>query len=199
MARQTLNTAQDRSTALPTMHLGRVKRSYSPTPGHARKPASNDTNFLRTSRQDGELDAWARRAMAASGFGDAPAGAAVPTVMPDAAEVTAAARTARSASLWEVIAVVTDAVRASVRRGISAWRRQRDERRHVSRIARPRPTHAPRHRARLERSAFGGCGAGRRRGSHACPSADDAALSEHLIPARHHYLPPTRRASPWKL
>ena len=127
MARQTLNTAQDRSTALPTMHLGRVKRSYSPAPGHARKPASNDTNFLRTSPQDGELDAWARRAMAASGFGDAPESAAAPTMMPDAAELTASARAARSASLWEVIAVVTDAVRASVRRGISAWRRQRDE------------------------------------------------------------------------
>jgi hypothetical protein len=51
MTRQNLNAVQDRSTALPTMHLGRVKRSYSPTPGHTRKPASNDTNFLRTSRR----------------------------------------------------------------------------------------------------------------------------------------------------
>jgi uncharacterized protein YjiS (DUF1127 family) len=128
MARQTLNTAQDRSTALPTMHLGRVKRSYSPTPGHTRKPASNDTNFLRTSRQDGELEAWARRAAAASGFGDTPAGAAAPTVMPDATEAAASARAARSASLWEIIAVVTEALRALARRAISAWRRQRDER-----------------------------------------------------------------------
>jgi uncharacterized protein YjiS (DUF1127 family) len=128
MARQTLNTAQDRSTALPTMHLGRVKRSYSPTPGHARKPASNDTNFQRPSPQVSELDAWALRAMAASGFGDGSMSAAAPAVIPDATEVAASARAARSASLWEVIAVVTDALRTLARRGISAWRRQRDER-----------------------------------------------------------------------
>jgi uncharacterized protein YjiS (DUF1127 family) len=48
--------------------------------------------------------------------------------MPDATEAAASARAARSASLWEIIAVVTEALRALARRAISAWRRQRDER-----------------------------------------------------------------------
>jgi uncharacterized protein YjiS (DUF1127 family) len=127
MPRQTLNAVQDRSTTLPTILLGRVKRSYSPTPHHVQTSACNDTNFLSSSRQDSELDAWARRATAASGFGDAPVSAATPNTTPDATEAAVFARAARSASLLEVIAVVTDALQSSARRFVAAWRRQRDE------------------------------------------------------------------------
>ena len=127
MAPQTLNAVQDRSTTLPTIHLGRVKRSYSLTPRHVRTSASNDTNFLSSSRQDSGLDAWARRATAASGFGDAPVSAVTPKTTPDATEAAAFARAARSASLLEVIAAATDALQAAAHRFVAAWRRQRDE------------------------------------------------------------------------
>jgi len=111
--------------------VARVKRSYlAPAPVRGTS-ASNDAAFESGRDRAAELDGWARRAAAASGFGDA--GMGVTTSPPgfDAFGLAVAARAARSASLAEILTAMVTAVAEAARK-----------------------LHAPRLRARATR-AFG--------------------------------------------
>ena len=132
----TLNARSDPSVTLPKMHLGRIKRSYTPAAVVAPKSASNDphyqkeklTQLQKAAQPIDELDAWARRAGAASGFGEATTAPSDMRPRPDSSQLYIAARTHRSAALQKVVEAAIAALAGSVRRGLAAWRRARDER-----------------------------------------------------------------------
>ena len=131
MNHQTLNARPTLSATRPVMHLGRIKRSYATAAGVAPQAASNDSRYqserAESNRPTGELEAWARRAGAASGFGEASTGAVDARPLPDAMQLANAARAHRSATLPAVIQAVIAASSEAVRRGLAEWRRARDE------------------------------------------------------------------------
>ena len=77
------------TTALPLVSVGRVKRSYSVQERVAL--ASNDARYDAVTTGD-SLTAWARRATASSGFGDAATAPAMQLPSPDAMQLAIAAR-----------------------------------------------------------------------------------------------------------
>lgn len=133
MNRYTLNARPSLLAVPPMARLGRIKRSYVMATGPAPTGASNDPTYLRaqesesTRRSTDELEAWARRAAAASGFGEAAAGTPVERSAPDSMKLAVAARVHRSAALPDVVAAVIAALSAAARRRLAAWQRARDE------------------------------------------------------------------------
>jgi uncharacterized protein YjiS (DUF1127 family) len=116
MNAQTLTLdAASRLRAAANSGVARVKRSYvAPAPARGTS-ASNDAAFESGRDRAAELAGWARRAAAASGFGDA--GMDVTTSRPglDAFGLAVAARTAPSASLAEIFTEMVRAVAGAAR------------------------------------------------------------------------------------
>jgi uncharacterized protein YjiS (DUF1127 family) len=105
----------------PVASVGRIKRSYlldSRTPAAT---ASNDPTYPREDAH--ELAAWARRAVLANGFGEAPTNS-MPFADPMALD--RAARAYRSAGLAAIVTEIARAAMDAFRRAIKAWRRRRD-------------------------------------------------------------------------
>lgn len=117
---------KDRDFA-PQPVIGIVKRTYPRL--NASKPAVNDEDFSGAA----ELEAWARRACAANGFGDAnvaaPAAAAGAGAGAGAIEVHADALKFRSASFWAICFAIGEAIGTALERTVTRWREQRDLRR----------------------------------------------------------------------
>jgi uncharacterized protein YjiS (DUF1127 family) len=96
--------------------VARVKRSYvAPAPARGTS-ASNDAAFESGRDRAAELDGWARRAAAASGFGDAGMDVTTSRRVPDAFSLAVAARTARSTSLAEILTAMVTAVAGAARK-----------------------------------------------------------------------------------
>ncbi len=98
--------------------FGDIKRSYASTPA---------TNELRYEFDRApELEAWARRAQDANGFGSA---ATDTTHLPHSRDARQSLpRTDRTYGLAEIFVTLGTALAAAARRGLSRWRRQRDQR-----------------------------------------------------------------------
>lgn len=113
---------KDRDLA-PQPVFGIVKSTYARL--NASKPAVNDEDFSGAA----ELDAWARRAFAANGFGDANVAAPAAAAGPGAIEVHADALKFRSASFWAICFAIGEALGTALDRTVTRWREQRDLRR----------------------------------------------------------------------
>ncbi|HQR20933.1 MAG TPA: DUF1127 domain-containing protein [Burkholderiaceae bacterium] len=103
--------------------LARVKRTY-PTSAVRTGEASNDRAFAPATGDAAELEAWSRRAAAASGFGDA-----ADATGGDSAgsyQHQLQARAARHAGLSAAFAVMTGTVIDAAHRALASWRRARD-------------------------------------------------------------------------
>jgi uncharacterized protein YjiS (DUF1127 family) len=72
-----------------------------------------------------ELDAWARHARAANGFGDAAIGRTDSDARPSSASLYAGARIHRAAAIADGFASAWSATLGTVRSTFAAWRRQR--------------------------------------------------------------------------
>lgn len=117
-------SALERQAATPTV-LGIVKTTY---PRH-RTAAVNEANFDRAA----VLEAWARHAAVANGFGESPLPTGAVTAPPAASLATN--RGDRSASFGAIVAAVGSAIAAAARRAWQRWREQRDLRRTVVALA----------------------------------------------------------------
>ena len=102
-----------------------------PTTGSApvirlrRESAGNDATHADpvTARQ--EIDAWARHAVAANGFGDGAVSDKHPSALPTSYEIYQAACTHRAFLLGEIIAAAIQALGAIVRRAYAQYRQRR--------------------------------------------------------------------------
>jgi uncharacterized protein YjiS (DUF1127 family) len=95
-------TAAKRPASLPSISIGRVKRSYSITASAADTSASNESVFGSASPET--------------------------RAVPDATQLALLARAQRSAMLGEILATLVGAVAATVRDWRKSWLRARDER-----------------------------------------------------------------------
>jgi uncharacterized protein YjiS (DUF1127 family) len=86
--------------------------------------AVNDAEFSGAA----ELDLWARRTMAANGFGDAGVEPLAATAR-DVADVRATAPRHRSASLWQICVAIGEAIGTAIGRQVAGWREYRALRR----------------------------------------------------------------------
>jgi uncharacterized protein YjiS (DUF1127 family) len=118
-------TAAKSHVALPLISVGRVKRTYSVAERAA--PASNDAQYKASATSD-ELNAWARRAAAANGFGDAATPSTRVAPAPDAMHLALAVRAERHAALAEIVAALMTAMNDSIRGLVARWQRIRSER-----------------------------------------------------------------------
>lgn len=125
MSQHTSAIAAKSHVALPLISVGRVKRTYSVAERDA--PASNDAQYKSSATND-ELTAWARRAAASSGFGDAVTGSPRVAPAPDALHLARAVRAERHAALAEIIAALMTAMNDAIRGVIARWKRIRSER-----------------------------------------------------------------------
>lgn len=125
MSQHTSATAAKTQAALPLISVGRVKRTYSVAERGVQ--ASNDAQYKGSAASD-ELNAWARRAAASSGFGDAATGSLPVSPAPDAMQLAIAARAERDAALAEIIATMVTAMSDAIRGVIVRWKRIRSER-----------------------------------------------------------------------
>lgn len=125
MSQHTSATAAKTHAALPLISVGRVKRTYSVTERGV--PASNDAQYKASATRD-ELNAWARRAAASTGFGDAATSSLPVSPAPDAMQLAFAVRAERHAALAEIIATLVTAMSDAIRGVIVRWRRIRSER-----------------------------------------------------------------------
>lgn len=125
MSQHTSAIAAKSHVALPLISVGRVKRTYSVAERGA--PASNDAQYKASATND-ELTAWARRAAASSGFGDAVTGSPRVAPAPDALHLARAVRAERHAALAEIIAALMTAMNDAIRGVIARWKRIRSER-----------------------------------------------------------------------
>jgi uncharacterized protein YjiS (DUF1127 family) len=105
----------------PRAVLGLVKSTYPLVA--AAEAAVNDAHFSAAA----DIDAWARRAAAANGFGGSVV-AEVATAV-DHAALRAAAQDHRSASLAAIARAIVGAVGDALRAGLQRWREQRELRR----------------------------------------------------------------------
>lgn len=107
----------------PVASVGRIKRTYLLA---ARTHGANASNDPTYPQQDAhELAAWARRAVQANGFGEAPTNALplAGSLAPDAA-----ARAHGIAGFVEIASELARAAGYAVRRALDVWRRQRESR-----------------------------------------------------------------------
>jgi uncharacterized protein YjiS (DUF1127 family) len=125
MSQRTNAIAAKTHAALPLISVGRVKRTYSVTERDV--PASNDARYKASTTSD-ELNVWARRAAASSGFGDAATGSPRVAPAPDALQLASAVRAERHAALAEIIAALMTAMNDAIRGVIARWERSRSER-----------------------------------------------------------------------
>jgi uncharacterized protein YjiS (DUF1127 family) len=125
MSQHTSATAAKTHAALPLIAVGRVKRSYSVAERGAQ--ASNDAQYKASATND-ELTAWARRAAASTGFGDAATSAPPVAPAPDAMQLALAVRAERHAALAEIIAALMTAMKDALRGVVAQWKRSRSER-----------------------------------------------------------------------
>jgi uncharacterized protein YjiS (DUF1127 family) len=130
MSQQVINaSAAKKHTALPLVSVGRVKRSYAVGATTASAVASNDASYRAAATSSDELSAWARRASAANGFGEAAETMAPTRAVPavDATHPMLDARAQRYANLFEMVRAATAAAARAARRWVSAWQRRRAE------------------------------------------------------------------------
>ncbi len=125
MSQHTSAPAAKTHAALPLISVGRVKRSYSVAERGAQ--ASNDAQYKASATSD-ELAAWARRAAASTGFGDAATSSLPVSPTPDAMQLAFAVRAERHAALAEFIAALVTAMSDAVRSVIVRWKQIRSER-----------------------------------------------------------------------
>src|SRR5512139_945426 len=125
MSQHTSATAAKSHVALPLISVGRVKRTYSVEERDA--PASNDAQYKASATND-ELMAWARRAAASSGFGDAATSAPTVSPAPDAMQLALAVRAERHAAFAEIMAAMMTTMNDAIRGVIARWKRIRSER-----------------------------------------------------------------------
>ena len=125
MSQHTSATAAKSYAALPLISVGRVKRSYSVAERAAQ--ASNDAEYKASATND-ERTAWARRAAASTGFGDAATSSPPVSPAPDAMQLAFAVRAERHAALAEIIATLVTAMSDAIRGIIVRWKRIRSER-----------------------------------------------------------------------
>lgn len=125
MSQHTSAIAAKSHVALPLISVGRVKRSYSVA--ERASQASNDAQYKASATND-ELTAWARRAAASSGFGDAATSAPTVSPAPDALQLARAVRAERHAAFAEIIAALMTAMNDAIRGAIGRWERIRSER-----------------------------------------------------------------------
>ena len=114
--------AQGQALVIMNRGVARIKRTYAPQMLARFTAASNDGAYAID--RAAELDGWARRAAAASGFGDAQ----VMPQGPDAYRLTLEARSERSASLAAILATLAAAVASAVRRLHASWSMARSAR-----------------------------------------------------------------------
>lgn len=106
-----------------TETLARVKRSYLTHMPTSSDGASNDARFHYPSNAREALSAWAHHASAGNGFGGEPPGLTTDVAPTDAVSLAAAARAARTALFWRLVARCGHVCRQVV----ADWRRRRDE------------------------------------------------------------------------
>ena len=107
--------------------VARVKRVYAATPVRTSAVASNDRLYGAASGTSEVIDAWARRAALASGFGDAPVtGTSVERF--SSHELALAARAAAHAGIGEILAALAQGFASQMRSVIASWKRARDAR-----------------------------------------------------------------------
>ncbi len=107
--------------------VARIKRVYKVVPVGTSVAASNDRLYQAPKETAAALDAWARRAAATNGFGDAPtAGTAASRF--SSYELALRAREAAHAGLGEILAALAQALASQLRLITAAWQRARDAR-----------------------------------------------------------------------
>jgi uncharacterized protein YjiS (DUF1127 family) len=111
--------AQGQALVIMNRGVARIKRTYAPQMLARLTAASNDVAYATDRDRAAELDAWARRAATANGFGDARA---------DAHRLTLEARSARDASLAAIVTTLVAAVASAVRRLHASWSMARSAR-----------------------------------------------------------------------
>lgn len=133
-----MNAAIQTRDSTPQPVLGIVKTTYPRHDAHGTsyarvdvtQPAVNDAEFSGAA----ELDLWARRTMAANGFGDA---SVAPSTAPvhDPIDVEATAPQRGGASLWQICVAIGEAIGAAIDRQATRWREYRALRRTYNALA----------------------------------------------------------------
>lgn len=100
--------------------VGRIKRSYLLNTRVRGATASNDPTYPQ--QDPHELAAWARRAVLANGFGEAPTNSRSPVPLAQ----DAAANAYRSVGFAVIVSELARATLRAVRGAFATWRRQRD-------------------------------------------------------------------------
>jgi len=111
-------------SALPLIAIGRVKRTYSPAGLPGTPGASNDEEFQPIRLAD-DLAGFARRSLAANGFGDAAVGSEL-SVESDVLQGQFASGAAINASLQEIASTILAVTRTALHSLTAGWRRRRD-------------------------------------------------------------------------
>jgi uncharacterized protein YjiS (DUF1127 family) len=109
----------------PQPVLGIVKTTY---PRIDVRVAANDADYSGAA----ELDIWARRTMAANGFGDADVASNDPRGAIDPGTGT---QEHRSAAFWEVCLAIGETIGAAIGRAVARWREYRALRRTYKALA----------------------------------------------------------------
>jgi uncharacterized protein YjiS (DUF1127 family) len=115
------------TTLAPLARRGMNGRGNTPTITVGHRVAGNDPTLDDPADSGHEIDAWARRAPAANGFGDAPSLDSAPSAWPSSYELYQAARTNRAFVLGEVMASAVRSVRALMRLAYRRYRHRRQQ------------------------------------------------------------------------
>lgn len=116
---------QSQALAIMNKGIARIKRTYAPQTLARFTAASNDAAYGNDRDRAAELNGWARRTTAASGFGDAQVEAQVMPQGRDAYQGMVEARAARSARLAGLVAALIAAVSVTGHRLHASWSRAR--------------------------------------------------------------------------
>lgn len=117
--------AQGQALGLMNKGIARIKRTYATRTLARFSAASNDAAYASDPGRAAELDGWARRTTAASGFGDAQVEAQVMPQVRDAYRGMVEARAARSARLAGLVAALIAAMSTTGHRLRASWSRAR--------------------------------------------------------------------------
>jgi uncharacterized protein YjiS (DUF1127 family) len=115
------------TTLAPMARRGVAVPSHAPTITVGHRVADNDANLDDAADSRHEIDAWARRAHAANGFGDAATVDSAASAWPSNYELYRAARANRAFVLGEMMASAVRSVRALVRLAYRRYRQYRHE------------------------------------------------------------------------
>jgi uncharacterized protein YjiS (DUF1127 family) len=129
-----MSTQPSKGTASPagvsirgSSQVARIKRVYKVIPVGTSVAASNDRLYQAPKETSAALDAWARRAAAANGFGDAPAAGNAASRF-SSYELALKAREAAHAGFGEILAAMAQSLVSQLRAAMESWKRARDTR-----------------------------------------------------------------------